>query len=263
MCLQSYTCRPNLTGLWTSGWLRAARHDCSVTIRVLSFDADQTLWDFHGVYRLALDATVAAIVDRGILPAAAVSADALRLVRDEVVEGVRGRPHSLEEVRERSFSVFLDRAGHATPAETAAELIELYLQVRFDSIKLYPDVRGSLQRLGMQYQLGLVTNGNTYPERCGLPGVFAAQVIGPEHGFEKPDPRAFERLAQQLSIEPAEMLHVGDDHDDIAGANGVGAVSVYINRTGSRPPWANDADYEITDLVGLEQLLRERSGRDR
>ena len=232
-----------------------AGHDVDVEIRAISFDADQTLWDFQGVYRKAIDATVAAMIDRGYVAADRVDAPALTAVRDEVLARFRGGPHSLEDVRERSFAVFLERAGCVDFETAASSLTDLYMQVRFDAIELYPEVQASLHRIKQRYPIGLVTNGNTHPDRCGLPNTFDAQVMGPEHGFEKPDPRAFTALADQLGVDTRHLVHVGDGHDDIEGANAVGATSVLIVRSGAVPAWAADADHQVSNLEELELLL--------
>lgn len=225
----------------------------------LTFDADQTLWDFRGVYRRALDATVQEILERGYADEDQVSSELLRSIRDEVVLEYRGQPHDLEEVRNRSFQVFLERVGHPEPQAEATRLTHLYMEVRFGAITLFPEVAEVLGRLGMRYPLGLVSNGNTHPERCGLPTTFSAIVMGPEFGFEKPDRRAFEEVARQLGVLTTEILHVGDDWDDVEGANAAGATSVFLNRTGAEPDFANDADHEVGDLHELEDLVRQIS----
>lgn len=226
-------------------------------MRALTFDADQTLWDFRAVYQQALDATVTAIIERGYATEAHVSAELLRSIRDDVVVEYRGRPHRLEDVRNRSFQVFFEGTG-STVSEAqrlADEMTQLYLQVRFDAIRLFPEVTAVLERLGERFPLGLLSNGNTYPERCGLPNTFSAIVLGPSYGFEKPDPRAFEEIARQLGVATTDLVHVGDADDDIEGANGVGATSVLVNRSGAVLPWAMDADYEVRDLTELESVI--------
>jgi len=224
-------------------------------LSALSFDADQTLWDFRGVQERALEATIAAMVERGDVVAGSLDVAALIDARAEVVEGFRGRPHRLEEVRRQSFRLVLDQAGHARADAAADELLEIFLAVRFDQIRLFPEVREALLRVKRTHRIGLLSNGNTYPERCGLPGVFDVVVLGPDHGFEKPDPRAFEMVAAGLGVEPGCLVHVGDDWDDIVGANRVGATSVYINREGADPEFRGEADHEIRDLTDLEALL--------
>lgn len=180
----------------------------------VTFDADQTLWDFSSVYRKALDATIESIIERGYASPEQANAARLRSIRDEIVREYRGRPHSLEEVRNRSFQAFLEQIGHTDVEPIAAELTALYMHVRFTSIELFPDVVEVLGRLGDQYPLGLVSNGNTHPDRCGLPTTFSAIVMGPDFGFEKPDRRAFEEIGRQLGVAPSDLLHIGDDWDE-------------------------------------------------
>lgn len=221
----------------------------------ISFDADQTLWDFRAVQRKALAATVDAMVRRGDVPPGTVDSAVLQIARDRVAEENRGRPHSLEAVRQRSFEVVLAGAGHPDPTTAAAELTEIYLTVRFDQIELYPDVASSISRLAVGHRLGLLSNGNTDPDRCGLPGTFDAVVLGPAHGVEKPDRRAFELIASGLEVDVSSLIHVGDDWDDVDGANDAGAISVFMNRDSRDPEFRSRAAHEVRDLVGLEHLL--------
>lgn len=233
-------------------------------ILALSFDADKTLWNPHGVYRQGLEVTVAAMEAEGDIKPGEITVDDLWDARAEVREQFQGQPHRMEDIRERSFALALERVGHSDPTGAAAELIDLYLKVRFDVVELYSEVAAVLERLKSRYKIGLLTNGNTYPDRCGLPGMFDAEVFCSEYGLAKPAVRAFEIIAEQLGVTADQMVHIGDDWDDVAGANEFGATSVFINRVdpmatvGLRPVWASDADHEVADLVEFEQLLAQR-----
>ena len=224
-------------------------------ITALSFDADQTLWDFADVKRRALEATIAEMERRGDVPPGAVTPEAMDTARDALVERFRGAAHRLEEVRKRSFAEVLSRHDHPSPDTAAAVLVEHYLHIRFNEIELFPDVAPAMALLKGRYRLGLLSNGNTYPERCGLPDTFDAVVLGPDHGFEKPDPRAFTMVASQLGVDVTELAHIGDDWDDIEGANAAGATSIYLNRTDDDPVFRSDADHEVRDLDELVRLL--------
>lgn len=110
-----------------------------MTLIALSFDADQTLWDFHEVHQRALQSTAAEMIARGYVQAGSVDVARLESTRDEVVKGFRDRPHNLEAVRQRSFEVFLERAGHDDFVAAAESLTAHFLDIRFNSIRLYPD----------------------------------------------------------------------------------------------------------------------------
>src|SRR5436853_5801935 len=64
----------------------------------------------------------------------------------------------------------------------------------FAAITLYPDVLPTLSLLRDTSRLGLVTNGNTYPERCGLPGLFAFTIFAQDCQVQKPQPEFYERV---------------------------------------------------------------------
>jgi FMN hydrolase / 5-amino-6-(5-phospho-D-ribitylamino)uracil phosphatase len=226
-------------------------------IRAISFDADQTLWDFRGVMERALTRTTDEITRR--FPGVAITPEELQEVRQAVAVGYRGRPHSLEVIRQESFEVALVARGVSAPeaSAAAAELVDRYMQLRFEEIHLYDDVRPALDDLSHRFHLALISNGNTDPERCGLPGVFQAVVLGPDHGFEKPDPRAFETAATTLGVATTEMIHVGDDLDDVVGANGVGAVSVLLDRGEVEvdPDLREGAGFAIRTLAELHAVI--------
>ncbi|MFT4987624.1 MAG: FMN phosphatase YigB (HAD superfamily) [Acidimicrobiales bacterium] len=94
-----------------------------------------------------------------------------------------------------------------------------------------------------------------------MPDAFDAQVLGFEHGFEKQDPRAFTRLANQLAIDERHLLDVGDGQDEAEGANGGGATWVFINRVGAsvNPAWVSAPDCHLSNLEQIETLLRRQS----
>jgi FMN phosphatase YigB (HAD superfamily) len=73
----------------------------------------------------------------------------------------------------------------------ASYLNEVYLNHRFEDIELFSDVLPTLNILRSRYALGLLSNGNSYPERCGLQGMFQFVVFSQEYGIEKPDPSLF------------------------------------------------------------------------
>lgn len=161
----------------------------------------------------------------------------------------------------RSFEVFLERAGHNDFVAAAESLTAYLLDIRFNRIRLYPDVHPSLARLKGRYRLGMLSNGNSHPDRCGLPDMFDAVVLGPDLGIEKPDIRAFIAVAGEIGGDVASVMHVGDAAEDVDGANAAGAMSVLIVRDGQRPKTASVPDYTIRDLNELEALLDQHEHR--
>jgi putative hydrolase of the HAD superfamily len=69
--------------------------------------------------------------------------------------------------------------------------------------------------------------------------------------------RAYAALAQALTLDPAEILFVGDEPQaDVAGPRNAGMQTVWMNRGGfAWPGELEPADHVVADLDGLVALL--------
>lgn len=70
-------------------------------------------------------------------------------------------------------------------------------------------------------------------------------------GFRKPNRKGFFKIIEYFRISPGEMIYVGDEEKDIAGANGVGAISVLINRSDAVKEYGQDFSIRSLDKLGL------------
>lgn len=67
-----------------------------------------------------------------------------------------------------------------------------------------------------------------------LQGRFNFVALSQDVGFEKPGAAIFLAACEKAGCAPHELLQVGDSLDaDVAGAHGVGPVSVWLNRIGA------------------------------
>ncbi len=91
----------------------------------------------------------------------------------------------------------------------------------------------------------------------GVRGLVDHVLTSAEIGAQKPDPYAFAQAVSRLSLEPRDVVHVGDDpHRDAHGAHSFGLTAVLIDREGgaSTGPWTT-----ISSLRELEPLMVPRS----
>ena len=72
----------------------------------------------------------------------------------------------------------------------------------FADVVLYDDVLPVLAELRRNHQVGLLSNGNSYPKRLGLEDCFQATVLSQDHSVEKPDRRIFDIASALLPGEP-------------------------------------------------------------
>ncbi len=69
-------------------------------------------------------------------------------------------------------------------------------------------------------------------------GLFDVEVFSSACGFRKPDPKIYRLALDELGVEPADALFVGDGaNDELAGAERVGMRAVLIHRAGEEPRW--------------------------
>jgi len=224
-------------------------------IKAITFDADGTLWDFEKVMRRSLALTLRELETRDPLAAADLDVDRMIKIRNRVAEALKGKVSNLEEVRLEAFKQTLKDIGRPDDA-LASHLNEFYLKHRFDDIELFGDALPTLESLRSRYKIGLVSNGNSYPERCGLDGVFHYIVFSQDYRVEKPDSRLFLISAEKAGCTPHEMLHVGDSlKNDVIGAAGAGIKAVWLNRQHIKADPAIKVEYEISSLTELLDML--------
>jgi putative hydrolase of the HAD superfamily len=226
-------------------------------ITTISFDGDATLWDFDKVMRRSLAISLDELHRR--VPGRAtgeLTVDKMIEIRNTVAAELKGNTVNLEEIRFQAFKRTVQSVG-CTDIDLAADLNMIYLKHRFEDIELYPDVIVTLDALRPQFSLGLLSNGNGYPERCGLPARFSFVVFSQNVGVEKPDQGIFAAACKLADCKPSELMHVGDSlESDVAGAKGVGAISVWLNRDGDVNNTSIQPDHEIESLTQLPDIAR-------
>ncbi|MHA1220232.1 MAG: HAD family hydrolase [Candidatus Heimdallarchaeota archaeon] len=224
-------------------------------ITTISFDADGTLWDFMKVMRHSLKYVMKAIEEIDPRAAAKLNIDYMIKIRNKFAHNLKGLIISLEKLRLLAFQETLKAVGRPND-ELAKYLNEIYLKHRFEDIELYDDVLPVLNELKKKYKIGILSNGNSYPEKCGLEKMFEFVVFSQHAGVEKPDPEVFEITMSEAGCKKEQILHVGDGlATDIIGANNAGVKCVWINRKKEKNTTNYKINYEITSLRELLDIL--------
>ena len=226
----------------------------SCQITTITFDADETLWAFDAAQRRAFQCAL--IEMQALVPATAgIDASDLRRIQATFVASADPRA-SWEARRLDAFRRTLARFDAADDT-LAQRLTATYLRVRYDSIELFDDVDPVLATLRPGYTLGIISNGNTRAGRCGCPDLFDLELYAEDFdGVSKPGRRMFDAAMAASACSPRELLHVGDSlANDVAGALGVGAAAVWLNRAARPRASAVVPTHEIRSLTELPALL--------
>ncbi|OVE84385.1 HAD family hydrolase [Natronolimnobius baerhuensis] len=193
-----------------------------------------------------------------LLQEAVDTADAPALTREDYLEA-HGN-HLTQRSREPIFIDLL--AEYDTTADPAA-VATAYREAIADALEALPGVESMLEDLKADYRVGLLTNGPVRAQRdkletLGWEDRFDAALVTGELEAGKPDPRAFEAIATELDVEPAETVYVGDDVDaDVYGASNAGmAVIQVLLEGGPEPDSRAVAHVEQADIAtALPEIL--------
>lgn len=217
-------------------------------IRTVTFDADDTLWDFTGVAAEAYELVISRI--RTDHPGVEVSVDDLVANHRRVVEASPpGR--SFEAMRRQSMTVFARRHLGGDGAY-GRELADLFFDHRHRATRLFDDVMPMLEGLGEGRVLGVITSGNTRWKETAIADRFAFWLAADQIGVRKPDPRVFHMAAAAAGCHIRELVHVGDEEVDVFGAKRAGARAVLVDRAGRAPGWPADAVVaSLDELAGV------------
>lgn len=226
-----------------------------IGVKAISFDADGTLWDFEKVMCHSLNHVLREL--KKLDPNAVDMLDVGKMIkiRNRVANELKGRVTNLEDIRLEAFRQTLRDIGRPNDA-LASHLNQVYLKHRFEDIRLYDDVLPALKALRVRYALGILSNGNSYPERCGLEGMFKFVVFSQDYGVEKPNPSLFQIALEKAGCSKHQLLHVGDSlHEDIMGAINAGIKCVWLNRKRVKNNLDLKIDCEISSLSELHEIL--------
>ncbi len=226
------------------------------TIKAITLDLDDTLWPIGPTIQRAETLLHQWLAREVPEIGRALTPEALRAVRDELVQNHPHRKHDLAWYRLRSLEVVLERAGVDT--RRAREGFDIFTEAR-QSVIPYPDALPALSRIMQRYPIAALSNGNADVKRIGLSPYLRFALSAKDLGMSKPDPEIFHYACRMFGCKPEEVLHVGDDaHADVAGARKAGLHAAWINRRNE--PWPREqhgdpGHHEFADMKELAGWL--------
>jgi putative hydrolase of the HAD superfamily len=129
----------------------------------------------------------------------------------------------------------LAAAGHAAhPRELGDELADRFQALHEAEMRMFPGAHETLDRLkDLGVRLALITNGAGAPqrakvERFALEHRFDHIQIEGEHGFGKPEERAYTHAMAALGVGPEETWMVGDNLEwEVAAPQRLGIYAIW------------------------------------
>ena len=228
-----------------------------MTISVITFDLDNTLWD----------------VEPALIRAEQVQQDWLLRHRPGAVEaydheglwefkksGWKRHPQLLHHVSQMRIQMLYElqlAAGYAEEeARSGAEqAFSAFLQERH-KVVLYEEALQVLEELAENFTLGALTNGNADIYKTDAGEYFDFAFLAEDIGASKPHPDMFHAALEKSGVAASQIVHVGDNPEhDILGAREVGMHTVWMNSQRAQWPGGERADREIDNLRQLPAAI--------
>lgn len=232
-------------------------------IKVVFFDLDETLYDYGSIRKIA-NQKVARLVEKLGLVSSEAFIQTLRQVTRKVYEEYRESPILFD--RKYRFREIFRVLDIDVDEKTVFRLVNEYWNFVYQCIKPYLDVIPVLKTLKTKgYKLGIISDGlieiqTNRLKALNLQKYFDMCTFSEEIGQNKPSLKIFQMALKRAKCDPSEAVMVGDNvKTDIAGANKLGMVSVWIRRGIFKNVEPDNPieipNYTITDLNELISIL--------
>jgi putative hydrolase of the HAD superfamily len=144
----------------------------------------------------------------------------------------------------KAFTGLAGATGGIVPAIEICEAIaDRFNELHEAELRMFPGAHETLDRLKqLGVRLALITNGAAEPQRAKVVRFALAErfdhiQIEGEHGFGKPEERAYTHAMQALGVEPGETWMVGDNLEwEIAAPQRLGIFSIWFDGYGAGLP---------------------------
>jgi len=226
----------------------------SKTIKVLSFDLDDTLWPCLPTISRAETLLYQWLSDHVPVITQSYDMHQLRTMRSELFKCYPELAYDLSKLRIRSFELLAEE--FTLPDDWIEPAFEVFYKAR-QQVTLFDDVKPVLDELVKDYRLVSLTNGNADTVKTGVDHWFDFALNSASVGKLKSEPDIYREIQKLTEIDAQQMVHVGDDpQHDVSGAKAAGAYAIWLNR--QQKQWLLEdcePDAVITDLYELPEVI--------
>ncbi len=229
-------------------------------IKVISFDLDDTLWAVKPVLIGAEKRSSAFLAEHCPQLFEKFTFAEMNERRLALWKTRTDLHHQISTLRIESVKALIVECG--IEEQKASELAEAafaeFIEARHD-VGLFEGVDDCLKTLHTNHKLVALTNGNADVARTSIGQYFDFGIKAEDINSSKPAAAHFELTLQRYSIEPQQMLHVGDHAEhDVQGAHQLGIRSVWVNS--ERNDWPEELpnikpDFVVESVTELPALI--------
>ena len=229
-----------------------------MTIKLITFDLDNTLWHTDPVIIRAEQIQWQSIIRHCPEANAQFSPTSLQQLKREVARQHPELRHKLSLFRvEFLFQIFSQCGMNKTQSRLLAEQVFADFLAARNQVELFPGALTALKKLEQDYSIIALSNGNSNLNTIGLNHLFQAHYHAENVQRPKPFADMFIAALKYAGVDANESFHIGDHPEqDVEAAQKLGFKTVWANMLQQEWPSAmNKADHEITHLDQLIGVL--------
>ncbi|MFT6915175.1 MAG: HAD superfamily hydrolase (TIGR01549 family) [Motiliproteus sp.] len=229
-----------------------------MTLKVISFDLDDTLWAVQPVIRQANLTLYRWLNSNAPRFTTHYQLEDFDRLRDEVLRQQPEIAHSVTAIRLAVLQQGLSQSGYgvADAERLTQEAFAVFIEAR-NQVEFFQHAQQMLIELSAHYRLIALSNGNADLHRVGLGALFEFALSADQVGQAKPHPLMFEQLLARTGVTPEQVIHVGDHPEhDILGAQQCGLHTLWVNLAQSPWPQSTAPDLEVNCLSEVVPKIR-------
>ncbi len=231
-----------------------------MTIRCITFDLDDTLWECWPTIRRAEQTLFAWLQTHYSRITERYNSEGLYAHRMAYTKNHPELQHNLSQIRKNWLVLLAHELDYKHEAMAVSENgFQVFWQMR-NKVTFFDGVEALLLDLKKEYILGAITNGNADVDYIGVGHLFDFSIKAEDVGVAKPDPAIFQLAIDQANVAVEQILHVGDDPiGDIQGAQAMGMKTVWANYAQKEWQESHQPDatvHYVNDLEATIRLLR-------
>ena len=200
-------------------------------IKLITFDLDDTFWDIKSTIINAEINSRKWIEDRIKKKIEWGTFDDFLEIRNELIKENPSLDYDLGLLRKKMISYHTQKyfKNQKDLNEFIEEAYMFFLEERH-KIEFFDGVIPVLEKLSLNYKLGVLTNGNADIKKLGIDHMFDFSVSSMDVKSNKPDQGHFIRAKELSQINFHNTLHVGDHPvNDVYGARELGINVMWFN----------------------------------
>ena len=200
-------------------------------IKLITFDLDDTFWDIKSTIINAEINSRKWIEDRIKKKIEWGTFDDFLEIRNELIKENPSLDYDLGLLRKKMISYHTQKyfKNQKDLDEFIEEAYMFFLEERH-KVEFFDDVIPVLEKLSLNYKLGVLTNGNADIKKLGIDHMFDFSVSSMDVKSNKPDQGHFIRAKELSQINFHNTLHVGDHPvNDVYGARKLGINVMWFN----------------------------------